>query len=396
MKNHNLIFLGILVLGLLTPTIGFSDTLDDSFNTCRNSNGVNCNGVCTRNEVDEILLTDNNAPTDATDETTIRNACNERPDKYKIRFYKVGMCTSSPLATSGTTNPTGSEQGCYNFFDKSSETLDSGGTSIILTNNADGNVSADVSLAEGVTDIDNGSYDLENANNYSSQGFPAVDYMLNGIGADDTAILNRFTNDVKYSNYLTSIVNKMVSNTETVVNDWNNYRTTFIGSTKNTASSSVNKLINDFIYYYEKGLRANKVGIPAGVFSGAPLMGNVEAFYKKDVSKDLLLEAMNASIKFYSGTSFDGFSSGPSLKSYLAHLNTQKGAESLSITILSKLESAKTSINSLSNSFIDQIESENNKMLVTYDAIQAVVVLLKVDMLQAFNINVDYTDADGD
>lgn len=158
MKNHKFIYLGILVLGLLSPTIGFSDTLDDSFNTCRNSNGVNCNGVCTRNEVGEILLTNNNAPTDATDETTIRNACNERPDKYKIRFYKVGMCTSSPLATSGTTNPTGSEQGCYNFFDKSSETLDSGGTAIILTNNADGTVSADVSLAEGVTDIDNGSY----------------------------------------------------------------------------------------------------------------------------------------------------------------------------------------------------------------------------------------------
>ena len=158
MKNHKFIYLVILVLGLLSPTIGFSDTLDDSFNTCRNSNGVNCNGVCTRNEVGEILLTDNNAPTDATDETTIRNACNERPDKYKIRFYKAGLCTSSPLATSGTTNPTGSEQGCYNFFDKSSETLDSGGTAIILTNNADGTVSANVSLAEGVTDIDNGSY----------------------------------------------------------------------------------------------------------------------------------------------------------------------------------------------------------------------------------------------
>ena len=35
-------------------------------------------------------------------------------------------------------------------------------------------------------------------------------------------------------------------------------------------------------------------------------------------------------------------------------------------------------------------------MLVTYDAIQSVVVLFKVDMLQAISINVDYTDADGD
>ena len=46
--------------------------------------------------------------------------------------------------------------------------------------------------------------------------------------------------------------------------------------------------------------------------------------------------------------------------------------------------------------FVNQINTDNNKMLTTYDAIQSVVVLFKVDMLQAFNINVDYQDADGD
>ena len=244
--------------------------------------------------------------------------------------------------------------------------------------------------------IEKGTYDLENANNYSSQGFPAIDYMLYGIGADDTAILNKYTANNSFTNYLTDLVNKMVSTTDLVINDWTNYRATFVGSTDNTASSSVNKLTNDFIYYYEKGLRANKVGIPAGVFSGAPLKGNVEAFYKKDVSKDLLLEAMDASIKFFNGTSYDGVSSGPSLKSYLTHLNSTKGGATLSSLVATKLETAKSQINSLSNNFVSQIESDNNKMLTAYDAIQAVVVLLKVDMLQAFNINVDYTDADGD
>ena len=244
--------------------------------------------------------------------------------------------------------------------------------------------------------IEKGTYDLENANNYSSQGFPAIDYMLYGIGADDTAILNKYTANNSFTTYLTALVNKMVSTTDLVINDWTNYRATFVGSTDNTASSSVNKLTNDFIYYYEKGLRANKVGIPAGVFSGAPLKGNVEAFYKKDVSKDLLLEAMDASIKFFNGTSYDGVSSGPSLKSYLTHLNSTKGGATLSSLVATKLETAKSQINSLSNNFVSQIESDNNKMLTAYDAIQAVVVLLKVDMLQAFNINVDYTDADGD
>ncbi len=244
--------------------------------------------------------------------------------------------------------------------------------------------------------VSKGTYDLDSANNYSSQGFPALDYLLYGIAADDTSILTKYTVNTDYTNYLSAIVSKMVSNTDIIINDWSSYRATFVGSTDNTASSSVNKLTNDFIYYYEKGLRANKVGIPAGVFSGGPLPGNVEAFYRKDISKDLLLEGMNAVIKFYNGTSFDGLSSGPSLKSYLTHLNSTKDGSSLSALVVTKLEAAKSKINELSNNFVTQINSDNSKMLVTYDAIQAVVVLLKVDMLQAFNINVDYTDADGD
>ena len=35
-------------------------------------------------------------------------------------------------------------------------------------------------------------------------------------------------------------------------------------------------------------------------------------------------------------------------------------------------------------------------MTKAYDELQKVVVLLKVSMLQAFNVNVDYVDADGD
>ncbi len=244
--------------------------------------------------------------------------------------------------------------------------------------------------------IEKGSYDLENPNNYSSQGYPALDYMLYGIGLDDVSILNKYTKNTNYTNYLTALVNKMVSGTDIVINDWTAYRTTFINSFENTASSSVNLLTNDFIYYYEKGLRANKVGIPAGVFSGAPLKINVESYYIQDVSKELLLEAMDASIKFYNGTSYDGLSSGPSLKSYLSHLNSNKEGSSLDSEITVKLNSALTQVNSLSNNFVIQIESDNSKLLVTYDALQAVVVLLKVDMLQAFNINVDYVDADGD
>ena len=50
--------------------------------------------------------------------------------------------------------------------------------------------------------------------------------------------------------------------TNEVLNAWKgNYRATFINSTDNTASSDFNMLVNDIIFYYEKGLRANKIGI---------------------------------------------------------------------------------------------------------------------------------------
>jgi hypothetical protein len=50
----------------------------------------------------------------------------------------------------------------------------------------------------------------------------------------------------------------------------------------------------------------------------------------------------------------------------------------------------------LDANFYNQIGGDNTQMTLAYDELQKVVVLIKVDMLQAFNISVDYVDADGD
>ena len=52
--------------------------------------------------------------------------------------------------------------------------------------------------------------------------------------------------------------------------------------------------------------------------------------------------------------------------------------------------------NGLDDDFYTQVEEDNGKMLATYDALQAVTVLMKTDMLSALNVSVDYVDADGD
>ena len=56
----------------------------------------------------------------------------------------------------------------------------------------------------------------------------------------------------------------------------------------------------------------------------------------------------------------------------------------------------RTQLDNLSDNFEIQVESYNLSMLQTYDMIQENVVLMKVDMLQLFDIKVDYIDADGD
>ena len=242
--------------------------------------------------------------------------------------------------------------------------------------------------------------DIENPNDYAAQGFPAIDYLLYGIGTNDSEILEKYTSEnSKYLAYLLILSNKMTELTDSVISDWNNsYRDNFVASIDNTATSSINKLTNDFIYYYEKGFRANKIGIPAGVFSGGTLLDRVEAYYRRDISKILAIEAINSVSDFFNGISFNGNTSltGISFKDYIEFLETIKNDTPLGQLIIDQFESAKTNINNLNDDFTVQLENNKLDMLITYDVIQVAVVLLKVDMLQALNINVDYIDADGD
>ena len=240
--------------------------------------------------------------------------------------------------------------------------------------------------------IASGTYDLANVNNNDAVGFPAVDYMLYGIASDDAAILATYTS-ANYKNYLSDVVDQMQSLTNTVYTDWTtSYRNAFIASTENTASSAVNKFVNDFIYYYERALRANKIGIPAGVFSSTALPSKVEAVYREDISKTLALDALQAFQDVFNGIAYNGSASGDSFKTYLQALNKAE----LVTLINSRLNTAKQKIQSLDANLKNQVNTDNTKMTEAYDALQLVVVSLKVDMLQAFNISIDYVDADGD
>ncbi len=245
--------------------------------------------------------------------------------------------------------------------------------------------------------ISSGDYNLELPSSRDQQGFPALDYLLFGIGSTNDEILSKHTSNDEYTSYTIALINRLVSITAEVLNDWKNgYRDSFVMNNGSEASSSVNKLANDFLFYYEKSLRAGKIGIPAGVFSASPLPDRVEGLYARNVSKQLFDASLEATVDFFNGTHFNSTTKGESLSSYLDYLSDITVTESLSEEINNQFTASKQAASNLEDSFYNQVESNNQLMLETYDELQKNVVLMKVDMLQAMNISVDYIDADGD
>ena len=243
--------------------------------------------------------------------------------------------------------------------------------------------------------INEGKTDLTNPNDWSAQGFPGIDYMLHGIAETKDAVIELYNSESKYGDYLLTLGSVMNENTIQVVDDWTTYKDVFNSSFDNTATSAFNMMVNDFVYYFEKGLRTNKIGIPAGRFSSTPLPDKIEAYYYSknsfgNLSKTLALESRKGVEELFLGLNSDGLE-GPSYKSYLDYLESEIGS-----SVKTKFEEAALRIDDLQDNFLTQISENNTLMLVAFDALQTIVVNLKTDMLSNFNIAVDYTDADGD
>ncbi|MFV9551539.1 imelysin family protein [Algibacter sp. PT7-4] len=253
-----------------------------------------------------------------------------------------------------------------------------------------------------VLDIENGAdtgtYDLTTSNYHDGQGFPALDFLIHGLADSDATALEKFTTNSKnegYVTYMADVVSRMNTLNTSILDDWKNtYRNTFVTNIESSSTGSISKIVNDFVFYYEKGLRANKFGIPAGNFSSTPLPEKVEAFYKQDVSKELALEAMTAVQDFFQGKAYNGTTSGESFKTYLVALD-----RSDLVTIIdSKFDDARQKIQVLDDNFFNQVNADNTKMTEAYDALQLAVVSLKVDMMGALDISLDegFVDSDGD
>lgn len=244
-----------------------------------------------------------------------------------------------------------------------------------------------------------GTYNLALSSNRSAKGFPALDYLLYGIATSDAAILDIYSDDqgAAHRQYLMDVVTDIKELTTAVLNEWQgSYRDTFVENNGASATASTDRFVNDYIFYFEKHLRAGKMGIPGGVFTGNVEAGNIEALYAGDLSKTLFIEGLDATQDFFNGKAYNSNAQGESLADYLDELNAVKDGADLNAIINSQFDMARSSVESLGSFEEELAVNPPTTFLNAYNEVQRLVPLLKVDMVSAMSISIDFADADGD
>jgi predicted lipoprotein len=246
---------------------------------------------------------------------------------------------------------------------------------------------------------------MEVPNSYPRQGFPALDYLINGVAIGDADIIEYYTTGDDAPEriaYVTRIADRMNTLITNVITEWKgSYKDTFTSNTGLDIGSSTGIVVNAYVLNYERYIRSGKIAIPAGIVAGVPGIAypdKVEAFHKKDISKLLAKNAEDATARFFNGVNVTTEAEGLSFKSYLDALDAKDPSTGtlLSEIINDQFYAIDSKLNLLSQNFYEEVQNNNQAMKDVYTEMQKAVRMLKVDMTSAMSVTITYTDNDGD
>ena len=242
------------------------------------------------------------------------------------------------------------------------------------------------------------TYNQDLLANLAAKGLPAIDYLLFGVGADNNAILVKYTSDAKAANrktYLAALAAEVKTRTINILNAWNSsYKATFLAADGTDVGSSLGQLVNQLVFDYEI-LKNYEIGIPAGVQSlGTLYPQKVQAYYSK-ASLQLALLHLQAMQNLYQGKSAQG--DGLGLDDYLIKVNAKyTDGRALNDVILAQFATATAKLQALNGTLADNIQTNTAAVTAAYTELQKLTVLLKTDMTSSLGILITFGDNDGD
>ncbi len=237
--------------------------------------------------------------------------------------------------------------------------------------------------------ISAGTYNLESFDNYYS-GFPALDYLLYGVGETDADIISKYTMDTNtegYKTYLSDVSTLILNQLTLVSDDWrDNYRAGFVSNTGTAAGTSLSQIINSINENFEKTRRA-RLGIPSGFqdIELDALPEEVEAFYS-GLSLQLLKANINASKEYFTG------GNGVGLDDLLNENEARKENELLSTIIKNQYDSILSELNNIPEPLSMSIINSSSTVQNAYVPLANQLIYLKTDMPSVLCVSITYVD----
>ena len=249
-----------------------------------------------------------------------------------------------------------------------------------------------LNLQELEANINSGNYDFNTPDRFD-KGLPALDYLLFGIGASPSEILENYTTNTlasQHLQYLTDVMADIQTRINHTVEGWNNgYRNTFVANTGTAAGTALSLIVNNLNENYEL-IKREKLGVPSGVVTlGFTNPENVEAFYSGQ-SLGLIVAALEATQQLYLG------GNGLGLDDYLDNVNAQKDNQSLNSLIKGLLISSISKVNVLSGRLSDLVDSDNATVVDAYNEVTRQLVNIKTDLPSVLCVSITYIDNPSD
>jgi len=232
-------------------------------------------------------------------------------------------------------------------------------------------------------------YDFTNPNTFD-KGFPALDYLLYGLGdGTDTAVLDQLS-EAAYADFLSAQTAFILEAVQAVRSAWaDGYREGFIANTGTAAGTALSLAINGLNEHYET-IKRDKIGVPSGVVTlGFTNPAKVEARYS-GLSLELAIAATEAAEQFYTG------GSGAGLDDYLEAVNATKEGESLSARILAQFDAALAALAEIEGPLQDAVEENNEATVTAYNELTKQIVNIKTDMPSVLCVAITYIDNPSD
>lgn len=249
-----------------------------------------------------------------------------------------------------------------------------------------------VNAANIESNIGTANFDVD-ALHRDQVGLSAIAYLIFGTpGQSTTEVANQFT-DPNRRQYLTSLVQDLLTKTSAIKSGWATYRDTFINNVGNADGSSISLLVNELNLDFEI-TKNYGFKVPLGKYNGGTVLPDrVEAYYARSSARLARIHMEQLRLAFNGNANTDG----PGLYEYLVCLKTgEQNGTLLADAIDGHFQAIIDALSNVPDPMDETLVSNKPVVDEAHNQMQMLTPMIKSEMTSALGVRISYQDTDGD